>query len=177
MSAVLLNKLANDLIINDSDTFDAANTVERNISTLAESIEYSGLNPDVREQLLLQLFNLSNLYGMVMAKEGNSAKAESTLDIQHLNISPDPIKGDTLTEACIKCNHNFKQLSPDAEMINVGGLSLTGALKSINRVLHKNSQLLGYNYEPVDYLGMPTHRALLAIFEQIEAYFKTLVQK
>ncbi len=52
MSAILLNNLLGALVINDSDTWERSDSVKQKVSDLAEAIEHSGLNPDVRQEML-----------------------------------------------------------------------------------------------------------------------------
>ena len=61
MSAVLLSNLLGALVINDSDSWEKADSVEQKISDLAEAIEHSGLNPDVRQEMLKHLFMIESL--------------------------------------------------------------------------------------------------------------------
>lgn len=45
MSAILLSNLLGALVINDSDSWEKADSIEQKVSDLAEAIEHSGLNP------------------------------------------------------------------------------------------------------------------------------------
>lgn len=70
MSAILLNNLLGALVINDSDTWDKADSIEQKISDLAEAIEYSGFNPDVRQEMLKHLFMVESLRSISTPKHG-----------------------------------------------------------------------------------------------------------
>ena len=70
MSAVLLNNLLGALVINDSDSWEKADSVEQKVSDLAEAIEHSGLNPDVRQEMLKHLFMIESLRDISTPKHG-----------------------------------------------------------------------------------------------------------
>lgn len=70
MSAILLNNLLGALVINDSDTWEKADSVKQKLSDLAEAIEYSGLNPDVRQEMLKHLFMVESLRSISAPKHG-----------------------------------------------------------------------------------------------------------
>lgn len=70
MSAILLNNLLGALVINDSDTWDKADSIEQKLSDLAEAIEYSGFNPDVRQEMLKHLFMVESLRSISTPKHG-----------------------------------------------------------------------------------------------------------
>ena len=70
MSAILLNNLLGALVINDSDSWEKADSVEQKVSDLAEAIEYSGLNPDVRQEMLKHLFMIESLRDISTPKHG-----------------------------------------------------------------------------------------------------------
>ena len=70
MSAILLSNLLGALVINDSDSWEKADSVEQKISDLAEAIEHSGLNPDVRQEMLKHLFMIESLRDISTPKHG-----------------------------------------------------------------------------------------------------------
>ena len=70
MSAILLNNLLGALVINDSDSWEKADSVEQKVSDLAEAIEHSGLNPDVRQEMLKHLFMIESLRDISTPKHG-----------------------------------------------------------------------------------------------------------
>ena len=70
MSAILLSNLLCALVINDSDSWEKADSVEQKISDLAEAIEHSGLNPDVRQEMLKHLFMIESLRDISTPKHG-----------------------------------------------------------------------------------------------------------
>ncbi len=70
MSAILLNNLLGALVINDSDTWEKADSIEQKVSDLAEAIEHSGLNPDVRQEMLKHLFMIESLRDISTPKHG-----------------------------------------------------------------------------------------------------------
>lgn len=70
MSAILLSNLLGALVINDSDTWEKADSVEQKVSELAEAIEYSGFNPDVRQEMLKHLFMVESLRSISTPKHG-----------------------------------------------------------------------------------------------------------
>ena len=70
MSAILLSNLLGALVINDSDSWEKADSVEQKVSDLAEAIEHSGLNPDVRQEMLKHLFMIKSLRDISTPKHG-----------------------------------------------------------------------------------------------------------
>ena len=70
MSAILLSNLLGALVINDSDTWEKADSVEQKVSDLAEAIEHSGFNPDVRQEMLKHLFMIESLRDISTPKHG-----------------------------------------------------------------------------------------------------------
>ena len=70
MSAILLSNLLGALVINDSDTWEKADSIEQKVSDLAEAIEHSGLNPDVRQEMLKHLFMIESLRDISTPKHG-----------------------------------------------------------------------------------------------------------
>lgn len=70
MSAILLNNLLGALVINDSDSWEKADSVEQKVSDLAEAIEHSGFNPDVRQEMLKHLFMIESLRDISTPKHG-----------------------------------------------------------------------------------------------------------
>ena len=70
MSAILLNNLLGALVINDSDSWEKADSIEQKVSDLAEAIEHSGLNPDVRQEMLKHLFMIESLRDISTPKHG-----------------------------------------------------------------------------------------------------------
>ena len=70
MSAILLSNLLGALVINDSDSWEKADSVEQKVSDLAEAIEHSGLNPDVRQEMLKHLFMIESLRDISTPKHG-----------------------------------------------------------------------------------------------------------
>ena len=70
MSAILLNNLLGALVINDSDSWEKADSVGQKVSDLAEAIEHSGLNPDVRQEMLKHLFMIESLRDISTPKHG-----------------------------------------------------------------------------------------------------------
>ena len=70
MSAILLSNLLGALVINDSDSWEKADSIEQKVSDLAEAIEHSGLNPDVRQEMLKHLFMIESLRDISTPKHG-----------------------------------------------------------------------------------------------------------
>ena len=70
MSAILLSNLLGALVINDSDSWEKADSIEQKVSDLAEAIEYSGFNPDVRQEMLKHLFMVESLRSISTPKHG-----------------------------------------------------------------------------------------------------------
>lgn len=70
MSAILLSNLLGALVINDSDTWEKADSIKQKVSDLAEAIEHSGLNPDVRQEMLKHLFMIESLRDISTPKHG-----------------------------------------------------------------------------------------------------------
>lgn len=70
MSAILLSNLLGALVINDSDSWEKADSIEQKVSDLAEAIEHSGLNPDVRQEMLKHLFMIKSLRDISTPKHG-----------------------------------------------------------------------------------------------------------
>ena len=70
MSAILLSNLLGALVINASDSWEKADSVEQKVSDLAEAIEHSGLNPDVRQEMLKHLFMIESLRDISTPKHG-----------------------------------------------------------------------------------------------------------
>ena len=70
MSAILLNNLLGALVINDSDSWEKADSIEQKVSDLAEAIDHSGLNPDVRQEMLKHLFMIESLRDISTPKHG-----------------------------------------------------------------------------------------------------------
>jgi hypothetical protein len=70
MSAILLSNLLGALVINDSDSWEKADSVGQKVSDLAEAIEHSGLNPDVRQEMLKHLFMIESLRDISTPKHG-----------------------------------------------------------------------------------------------------------
>ena len=70
MSAILLSNLLGALVINDSDSWEKADSIEQKVSDLAEAIEHSGLNPDVRQEMLKHLFMIESLRDISTPKYG-----------------------------------------------------------------------------------------------------------
>ena len=77
MSAILLSNLLGALVINDSDSWEKADSVEQKVSDLAEAIEHSGLNPDVRQEMLKHLFMIESLRDISTPKHGVAEGAAS----------------------------------------------------------------------------------------------------
>ena len=76
MSSSLVGSLAVVLTLPNNDMWDKADNVTQKVSDLAEAIAYSGLDDDVRTQLLIQLNSLKALYDVVQPKQGNVAEGE-----------------------------------------------------------------------------------------------------
>ena len=70
MSAILLSNLLGALVINDSDSWEKADSIKQKVSDLAEAIEHSGLNPDVRQEMLKHLFMIESLRDISTPKHG-----------------------------------------------------------------------------------------------------------
>lgn len=70
MSAILLSNLLGALVINDSDSWEKADNIGQKVSDLAEAIEHSGLNPDVRQEMLKHLFMIESLRDISTPKHG-----------------------------------------------------------------------------------------------------------
>lgn len=70
MSAILLSNLLGALVINDSDSWEKADSIEQKVSDLAEAIEHSGLNPGVRQEMLKHLFMIESLRDISTPKHG-----------------------------------------------------------------------------------------------------------
>lgn len=77
MSAILLSNLLGALVINDSDSWEKADSIKQKVSDLAEAIEHSGLNPDVRQEMLKHLFMIESLRDISTPKHGVAEGAAS----------------------------------------------------------------------------------------------------
>ena len=89
MSAILLSNLLGALVINDSDSWEKADSIEQKVSDLAEAIEHSGLNPDVRQEMLKHLFMIESLRDISTPKHGVAegvASGEPTTQEQDKHI-------------------------------------------------------------------------------------------
>ena len=87
--------------------------------------------------------------------------------------------GDTLVVGAAKCNHNFKQLSSEAKLLNLtNDMPYLKAALEIFDTLEHNSGLLGYEFVSFrEIFGDNGQPSLRIMFEKLNEYFKTLTAK
>ena len=136
MSAILLSNLLGALVINDSDSWEKADSIEQKVSDLAEAIEHSGLNPDVRQEMLKHLFMIESLRDISTPKHGVAegvASGEPTTkqDLGYLIINTSMPNLITLTNT----------VTGEFESIPVTKFNLTSASYAIRK--------LGFDLSPL----------------------------
>ena len=104
------------------------------------------------------------------------------MDILLLDMHQDT--GDTTFKANQKINHNLAQLNPNIRLLpesindpDVNGMPFLKYLSLVNKTIHHNSLLIGFDYPLREKNSAPAHQVVEEVYKPIAEYFEKLAAK
>lgn len=104
------------------------------------------------------------------------------MDILLLDMHQDT--GDTTFKANQKINHNLAQINPNIRLLpesandpDVNGMPFLKYLSLVNKTIHHNSLLIGFDYPLLEKNFAFAHQAAIKVYKPIAEYFEKLAAK